>query len=158
MAEDKIIAPPELSSFCEKLHTTGARIVFTNGVFDLLHPGHVKYLDAARKLGTHLLVALNSDESTRLIKGGKRPLIPLQHRIEVVAALEAVQFVTWFEEETPLAAIHAVRPDVLVKGGDWPLDQIVGREFVKSYGGSVQTVPIVSGYSTTNIVEKILKS
>lgn len=158
MSGEKIVPPEKLSSVCENLRKQGSRIVFTNGIFDLLHPGHVEYLAKAREMGTHLVVAVNSDDSTRKIKGEKRPLVPLAQRMELLAALEAVSFVTWFNAETPLQIIRQVRPEVLVKGGDWSPDQIVGREFVESYGGSVETIPFLSGYSTTNIVERILKS
>jgi len=142
---------------CEQLHVRGARIVFTNGVFDLLHPGHTEYLRSARERGTHLVVALNTDDSTRKIKGDKRPLVPLSERIEVIAALEVVNVVTWFAEETPAQIIRAVRPDILVKGGDWQPDQIVGRDFVESCGGRVFSIPFIPGYSTTHIIERILK-
>jgi rfaE bifunctional protein nucleotidyltransferase chain/domain len=158
MPVEKIIAPEALSSFCENLRKQGARIVFTNGVFDLLHPGHVQYLAAARNYGTHLIVALNSDDSARRLKGKERPLVPLAQRMEVLAALTAVSVVTWFEEDTPLKVIQTARPDVLMKGGDWKVDDIVGKDFVESYGGKVETIPYLSGSSTTNIVERILKS
>jgi len=157
MSVDKIIAPGELSSYSLQIREGGARIVFTNGVFDLLHPGHVLYLRGAREHGTHLIVAVNSDESTLRIKGPKRPLIPLAARMEVLAAFTAVSAVTFFEEDTPLETIKKVRPDVLVKGGDWTPDKIIGREFVESYGGTVLSIPFVPGYSTTNLIEKISK-
>jgi len=157
MATQKIIPPAEVFVLCRKLQDGGAVLVFTNGVFDLLHPGHVQFLDAARKLGTHLVVALNSDESTRRIKGEKRPLVPLEQRLELMAALEAVSFITWFEEDTPAQIIRIVRPDVLVKGGDWKAEEIVGKDFVESCGGKVLTIPYLSGYSTSAIIERILK-
>ena len=158
MSLEKIIAPEVLSAFSEALHKQGARIVFTNGVFDLLHPGHVRYLAVARNYGSHLIVAVNSDDSAHRIKGKERPLVPLAQRMEVLAALTVVSAVTWFEEDTPLSIIRAVRPDVLIKGGDWKVQQIVGKEFVESYGGNVETIPYLAGSSTTNIVERILKS
>jgi rfaE bifunctional protein nucleotidyltransferase chain/domain len=151
----KLTAPAFLPVLCEELHRQQARIVFTNGVFDLLHPGHIQYLDAASKLGTQLIVALNSDDSVRRIKGPLRPVMKLEERLEVVAALEAVDFVTWFDEDTPAQIIRLVRPDVLVKGGDWKPESIVGKEFVESYGGRVLSLPFVSGYSTTSILQKI---
>jgi rfaE bifunctional protein nucleotidyltransferase chain/domain len=117
----------------------------------------VLYLSAARDLGSHLIVAVNSDESAGRIKGEKRPLVPLAARMEVLAALSSVNAVTFFEEDTPLKAIQAVRPDVLVKGGDWAPEKIVGREFVESYGGKVVTIPFVSGYSTSTLIDKIRK-
>ena len=155
--KEKIIPPAAIQAHCEKLRACGERIVFTNGVFDLLHAGHVQYLREARALGTRLLVALNTDESTKNIKGENRPLIPLMHRVEVLAAMEMVDCVTWFNENTPGAIIEMVKPDVLVKGGDWPVDQIAGRDFVESIGGRVLSLPFRSGNSTTNIVEAILK-
>lgn len=151
----KIIAPAFLPVLCEELHRQEARIVFTNGVFDLLHPGHIQYLDAASKLGTHLIVALNSDQSVQRIKGPLRPVMKLEERLEVLAALECVRFTTWFDEDTPAEIITLVKPEVLVKGGDWQPESIVGKEFVESYGGRVLSLPFVSGYSTTSILEKI---
>src|SRR5262245_28449742 len=153
--ESKIIAPAFLPVLCEELHRQGARIVFTNGVFDLLHPGHIKYLDAASKLGTHLIVALNTDESVHRIKGPLRPVMKLEERMEVLAALECIRFVTWFAEDTPAETIRMVKPDVLVKGGDWQPESIVGKDFVESYGGRVLSIPFVAGHSTTSILQKI---
>ena len=137
------------------LHLFKPCLVFTNGVFDLLHPGHIQYLDAASKLGTHLIIALNTDDSVRRIKGPLRPVMKLEERSEVLAALESVRFVTWFDEDTPALIIPLIRPDVLVKGGDWEPESIVGKEFVESYGGRVLSLPFVSGYSTTSILQKI---
>lgn len=151
----KIIASAFLPVLCEELHHKDACIVFTNGVFDLLHPGHIQYLDAASKLGTHLIVALNTDESVRRIKGQLRPVMRLEERLEVLAALESVRFVTWFDEDTPAEIIKLVKPDVLVKGGDWQPESIVGKDFVESYGGRVLSLRFVSGYSTTSILQKI---
>jgi len=155
MSAGTIIAPSDLSDFREKLRSRNSVLIFTNGVFDLLHPGHVQYLSDAKELGTHLIVALNSDTSTRKIKGGKRPLVPLEQRLEVLSALESVDFLTWFEEETPAEVIRVVQPDVLVKGGDWQVDQIVGKDFVESYGGKVLNIPFIPGYSTSAIIERI---
>jgi rfaE bifunctional protein nucleotidyltransferase chain/domain len=121
-----------------------------------LHPGHVRYLSEARSLGTHLIVGVNSDDSARRIKGEKRPLVPLEQRLEVLAALEPVSFVSWFEEDTPEQIIKRVRPHILIKGGDWQLDQIVGRDFVESCGGRVLTLPYSKDYSTSAIIKKIL--
>ena len=156
MSKEKIVSPQDLESLCQSLHSKGAMIVFTNGVFDLLHPGHVQYLTEAGQLGTHLLVALNTDASTRKIKGDKHPLLELEARMEVLAALEAVSLVTWFDEVTPADVIRLVRPDVLVKGGDWKTEEIVGKDFVESYGGRVLSLPFQKHYSTTNIVDRIL--
>jgi rfaE bifunctional protein nucleotidyltransferase chain/domain len=153
----KIIPPENLASLCEQLHTEGSILVFTNGVFDLLHPGHIHYLKEARGLGSHLIVALNTDDSTRKIKGEKRPLMSLEERAEILAAMEMISYVTWFTEESPEKVIRLVRPDVLVKGGDWQIDQIAGRDFVETYGGKVLSIPFVPGYSTSNIIDTITK-
>lgn len=142
---------------CERLHQEKAVVVFTNGIFDLLHPGHVQVLAEARALGTHLVVGLNTDASAAQLKGSRRPIMPLEHRLEVLAAFEVVSFVSWFDEDTPAEIVRKVRPDVLVKGGDWAPDQIVGRDFVESYGGKVLSLPFLPGYSTTAIIEKIIK-
>ena len=131
------------------------RVVFTNGVFDLLHVGHVDLLTAARALGDHLIVALNSDASVRRLKGPSRPVRSEAERAYVLAALEAVDAVTVFEQDTPLDVIRALRPDVLVKGGDYSLDTIVGRTEVESWGGRVQVVPLTPGQSTTRIIEAL---
>ncbi len=131
------------------------KIVFTNGCFDLLHRGHVTYLEKAKKLGSLLVVALNSDESVRMLdKGPGRPINCLEDRARVMAALECVDFVTWFGEETPREIITQLKPDVLVKGGDWKPDQIVGSTEVKSWGGKVKSIAFVPGKSTTQMIEK----
>jgi rfaE bifunctional protein nucleotidyltransferase chain/domain len=141
----------------EGLRRDGRSLVFTNGCFDLLHPGHVRYLAEARALGDALVVALNSDRSVRALKGEGRPILSQQERAELVAALEAVDYVTIFDEETPLELIAELLPDVLVKGGDWPLDQIVGREVVEGAGGRVVSLPYLEGSSTSDIIERIGK-
>lgn len=133
----------------------GRTIVFTNGVFDLLHPGHVRYLAEARRLGDVLVVGLNSDRSVRANKGADRPLTSELERAEILAALDAVDLVVIFDQDTPLAVITALQPDVLVKGADWAADAIVGREVVEARGGRVVRVPLMSGYSTSAIVEAI---
>jgi len=133
----------------------GKQLVFTNGCFDLIHAGHVRYLAQARALGDVLVVALNSDRSVRALKGEGRPILSEQERAEVIAALEAVDYVIVFDEETPRELIAALLPDVLVKGGDWPLDQIVGRDEVEAAGGKVLSLPYVEGSSTTEIIERI---
>lgn len=131
-------------------------IVFTNGVFDILHRGHVTCLAEARALGSSLIVALNSDGSVkRLDKGNDRPVNPLADRLALVAALEATTLVTWFESDTALELIEAIRPDVLVKGGDWPVDRIVGATEVRSWGGSVHSIPFRYPRSTTALLEQI---
>lgn len=154
---NKIIGPEELSSTCERLHQEKAVVVFTNGIFDILHPGHIQYLTEARALGTHLVVGLNTDASASRLKGSRRPIMPLEQRLEVLAAFEVVSFVSWFDEDTPAQIVRKVRPEVLVKGGDWTPEQIVGKEFVESYGGKVLSLPFLPGYSTTAIIEKIIK-
>jgi rfaE bifunctional protein nucleotidyltransferase chain/domain len=134
------------------------KLVFTNGCFDLLHPGHVAYLQQARKLGAGLIVALNSDDSVRKLKGPERPLNSLADRMEVIAALESVDYVTWFEEDTPLALIRKLRPKVLVKGGDWKAHQMVGAPDVLADGGKVKSLPYVEGKSTTKLIAKAKRS
>jgi D-beta-D-heptose 7-phosphate kinase/D-beta-D-heptose 1-phosphate adenosyltransferase len=133
----------------------GRRVVFTNGCFDLLHPGHVETLQKARSLGDALVVGVNSDRSVRAMKGAGRPIMPEVERAEILAALECVDGVVIFDEPTPREIIAALLPDVLVKGGDWASDQIVGRDEVEAAGGRVITIPTVTGYSTTAILEKI---
>ena len=132
------------------------RIVFTNGCFDIIHAGHCHYLSRARSLGDLLVVGLNSDSSVRRIKGPKRPVIPQEQRALVLDSLRPVDYVVIFEEDTPQRLIEAIRPDILVKGGDWELDKIVGREFVESYGGKVVTIPFEHDVSTSKIIERIL--
>lgn len=138
-----------------KMKRAGKRLVFTNGCFDLLHAGHVRYLSEARALGHALVVALNSDRSVRELKGEGRPILNEQERAEVIAALEAVDYVIIFDEETPRELIATLLPDVLVKGGDWPLDEIVGRDEVEAAGGRVLSLPYVEGSSTSDIIERI---
>lgn len=133
----------------------GKRIVFTNGCFDLLHAGHISYLKEARALGDLLVVGLNSDSSVRKLKGPSRPLQNQDDRAMILGALRMVDFVYIFDEETPVELIRAVKPDVLVKGGDWPAEKIVGGDFVRSYGGEVKTLQFVEGRSTSSLVEKM---
>lgn len=133
----------------------GRRVVFTNGCFDLLHPGHISSLEGARAHGDVLIVGLNSDHSVRQLKGAGRPIVPAAERAEILAALECVDAVIIFNDLTPRAVIAGLLPDVLVKGGDWAGDQIIGREEVEAAGGQVVSVPVVSGYSTTEILRKI---
>ena len=136
---------------------TGERIVFTNGCFDLLHIGHTRYLKEAKGLGDRLVVGLNSDDSVRqLAKGTDRPIVPADQRAEVLAALACVDYVTIFDEPDPLALIQALRPNILVKGGDWSTDRIVGKDFVEAQGGSVRNIPLVPDISTTAIIQRIL--
>jgi D-beta-D-heptose 7-phosphate kinase/D-beta-D-heptose 1-phosphate adenosyltransferase len=133
----------------------GKRVVFTNGCFDLLHPGHIRSLETARALGDVLVVGLNSDESVRALKGPGRPVIPELERAEILASLECVDAVLIFDELTPQRVIAALLPEVIVKGGDWPGNQIVGREEVEAAGGKVVLVDVVEGYSTSEILKKI---
>jgi rfaE bifunctional protein nucleotidyltransferase chain/domain len=131
------------------------KIVFTNGCFDILHPGHTRYLWAARQLGDYLVVAVNSDRSVKAVKGEGRPIMPAEERSELLAALSFVDGVVIFDEDNPLKIIQAILPDVLVKGGDWPVNKIIGADVVKGAGGEVKRIPFVSGYSTTGIIGKI---
>lgn len=140
-----------------RLRREGKRVVFTNGCFDLLHPGHVRYLKEARLLGDALIVAINSDRSVRVLKGEGRPILTEAERAEVLSALESVDYVTVFDEPTPQELITALLPDVLVKGGDWPVEEIVGRESVEAAGGQVLSLPYIEGSSTTEIIERIRK-
>ncbi len=140
----------------ERLRGEGQRVVFTNGCFDLLHPGHIRYLQQARALGDSLMVALNSDASVRKLKGEGRPILKQAERAEVLAALACVDYVTIFAEETPRELIAELLPDVLVKGGDWSVDTIVGREEVETAGGKVLSLAFIEGVSTTEIIERIL--
>lgn len=135
----------------------GKAVVFTNGCFDLLHLGHVRYLDAARALGDALVVGLNTDASVRVVKGPDRPIVPQVERAEVLAALAAVDLVVLFDESDPDALIAALRPDVLVKGADWAPDQIIGREVVEARGGVVKSVPLTPGASTSGLIARILE-
>lgn len=135
----------------------GEVIVFTNGCFDLLHIGHTRYLDEAKQLGERLVVGINSDESVRqLAKGANRPIVPDAQRAEVIAALECVDYVILFDEPDPLNLIKAIQPNVLVKGGDWTPERIVGKDFVEERGGCVRTIPLVPDISTTTIIQRIL--
>jgi len=131
------------------------RVVLTNGCFDLLHPGHIKLLEAARALGDALVVAINSDDSVRILKGPGRPVIPEAERAEILASLECVDAVIIFDELTPQKTVAALRPGILVKGGDWPGNQIIGREEVETAGGKVVLIDVVQGHSTTEILRKI---
>jgi D-beta-D-heptose 7-phosphate kinase/D-beta-D-heptose 1-phosphate adenosyltransferase len=154
--KDRILGPQQLCRELAPLRDRGLKIVFTNGCFDLLHVGHVRYLSRARELGDLLVVAINTDDSVRRLKGPSRPLQSQADRAEILAALESVDYVTFFEEDTPLAVITLLQPDVLVKGGDWPLQEIVGREVVESKGGIVVSLPYVKGASTTRLIDKAL--
>ena len=142
-------------AFIAALRSRGRVVVFTNGVFDLLHPGHLRYLKMARALGDALVVGLNADSSVRRNKGPERPVTKQDERAEILLALDCVDAVVYFDEETPAAIVSALQPDILVKGADWPADQIVGRDTVEARGGRVVRIPVEQGYSTTAILEKI---
>ena len=145
----------DLSAFITRLRAAGKTIVFTNGVFDLLHPGHVRYLQHARALGDALIVGVNSDRSVRANKGPGRPVTVEAERVELLESLACVDAVVVFDQDTPHEIISAVQPDVLVKGADWAEDAIVGRDIVEARGGRVVRVPVEPGYSTTAILAKI---
>jgi rfaE bifunctional protein nucleotidyltransferase chain/domain len=147
--------PREAAARLHEWRAEGARVVFTNGVFDLLHRGHVEYLEESAALGDRLVVAINDDASVRRLKGPSRPLVPAAERAALLAALECVDLVLVFEEDTPGRLIEEVAPDVLVKGGDWSVDRIVGRESVEARGGTVLNVPLREGLSTTALLERI---
>ncbi len=156
-ASAKVCSLAELVEHRTRLRAAGKRVVFTNGCFDLIHPGHVRYLAEARTLGDALIVAINSDRAVCELKGPSRPILNQDERAEVLAALEAIDFVVVFDDLDPRSTIVALLPDVLVKGGDWDLSQIIGREEVEAAGGLVRSLPFVPGVSTTDIVSRILK-
>ena len=151
----KILSIDELIAERARLRDAGRKLVFTNGVFDILHVGHVRYLEQARALGEALVVALNSDASVRALKGAGRPLINQDERAEILAALRAVSYVSVFDDVSPRALIADLLPDVLVKGGDYSLDEIHGREEVEAAGGRVVSLPFVEGVSTTSLLERM---
>ena len=154
---NKIVSLAALIEERRRLKLAGKRVVFTNGCFDLLHPGHVRYLRQARALGEALIVALNSDRSVRELKGPGRPILTEAERSEVMAALGCVDYVVVFDDPTPRETIAALLPDVLVKGGDWGIDRIVGREEVEAAGGQVLSLPFVEGCSTTDVIGRIVE-
>jgi len=141
---------------CERIKGLGKRVVFTNGCFDILHPGHTRYLYSAKKLGDFLVVALNSDHSVHIIKGPKRPILGQQARAELLAALECVDLIVIFDDDNPLKVISDLLPDILVKGDDWAEDEIIGADVVKKRGGEVKRIPFVAGFSTTDIIKMIV--
>jgi rfaE bifunctional protein nucleotidyltransferase chain/domain len=156
MAIEKIKTLEEVVEIRQRLRREGRKLVFTNGCFDILHAGHIRYLNQARAMGDALVLALNSDKSVRTLKGENRPIVPEDERAEVMAALACVDYVFLFDDLTPQRIIDAIVPDILVKGADWGISEIVGRETVEKAGGAVRNVPMVDGTSTTNIIEKIL--
>ena len=153
----KVLDFPHLLEQVRSLKHKGLKIVFTNGCFDLLHPGHIAYLQGARRMGDVLIVGLNSDRSVKVLKGTARPILTEVERAFVLSGLESVNFITIFDESTPLNLIRSILPDVLVKGADWGLSEIVGRKEVEDAGGKVVALPYEAGYSTSKIVERILK-
>jgi rfaE bifunctional protein nucleotidyltransferase chain/domain len=150
-----VLSSAEAVAFAARLRGEGQRVVFTNGVYDLLHPGHVRYLQAARAEGDALIVGVNSDRSVRALKGPHRPVHPQDERAELIAALACVDAAVVFDQDTPHEIITALQPDVLVKGADWPADQIVGREVVEARGGRVVRVHVVPGHSSTQLIERM---
>jgi D-beta-D-heptose 7-phosphate kinase/D-beta-D-heptose 1-phosphate adenosyltransferase len=152
-----VLARDAAVALVARLRAAGKRVVFTNGVFDLLHPGHLRYLRAARAEGDALIVGVNSDRSVRAVKGPGRPITPEMERAEILAGLDVVDAVVIFDEDTPGEIVAALQPDVLVKGADWAPDRIVGRETVETRGGRVVRVPVEPGYSTTAILDRIKK-
>jgi rfaE bifunctional protein nucleotidyltransferase chain/domain len=151
----KIKTLQETKEECEQLKASGQRVVFTNGCFDIIHPGHTRYLCAARDLGDHLIVAVNSDRSVMAIKGPERPVFSEQMRAELLAALSCVDTVLIFDEDNPLKVIKHLLPDILVKGGDWSEGTIIGADVVREAGGEVKRIPYINGFSSTDIINKI---
>ncbi len=151
----KIVPFSKIGSLASSLRTKKRRIVFTNGCFDLIHAGHIKYLNKAKALGDVLVVGINSDSSIKKIKGPKRPIVGQGDRAAIVAALRPVDYVSVFNDITPIKLIKAIRPDVLVKGADWQVKTIVGSDFVRSYGGRVKAISLVKGRSTSDLIRKI---
>ena len=155
---EKVVSRPEIAAIAAQARRDGRHIAFTNGCFDLLHVGHIRYLAAARDAADLLIVGVNDDASVRRLKGPTRPLVPDAARAEVLAALAAVDYVTLFSEDTPYELIRAVQPDLLVKGSDWAPDQVVGRDVVEARGGRVLLIPVVADFSTTTLVERLRSS
>jgi rfaE bifunctional protein nucleotidyltransferase chain/domain len=155
---DRVLTWEQTAAFVSAVRSAGQRIVFTNGVFDLLHPGHVRYLQHARSLGDLLIVGLNADASVRRNKGPDRPITAEYERAELLAALECVDAVVIFEQDTPAEVVRLIQPDILVKGADWPADQIVGRDTVEARGGRVVLVPVEQGHSTSSILNRIRRT
>jgi len=154
----KIVTRKNLVQSVTAVRKSGKRVVFTNGCFDILHVGHVRYLAAARSEGDILVVGLNSDQSVKALRKENRPIIPQDQRAEVLAGLGCVDYVTIFNAPDPLILIQAIKPDVLVKGADWAEDKIIGADFVKASGGKVVRVPVIPGISTSRIIQRIIKN
>ncbi|NUQ82207.1 MAG: D-glycero-beta-D-manno-heptose 1-phosphate adenylyltransferase [Bacteroidetes bacterium] len=153
----RILSLTEFIPIRKQLKAEGRKLVFTNGVFDILHKGHVEYLMKARNLGDAMVVAVNADSSVRRIKGDKRPINPQGDRAYLLAGLRCVDYVVFFEEDTPAAVIDAIIPDYLVKGADWDISKVVGREVVEAHGGRVLTIELTPDRSTTNVIEKVIR-
>ncbi|HBI22625.1 MAG TPA: D-glycero-beta-D-manno-heptose 1-phosphate adenylyltransferase [Nitrospiraceae bacterium] len=151
-----LIALEEFVPVIARLKQDGKRIVFTNGCFDIIHVGHIRYLKSAKELGDILVIGLNSDESVRKIKGDNRPIVSQGERAEVLSSIRSVDYVVIFNEPDPYNTIAAIKPDILIKGGDWAIDNIVGRDIVESYGGEVRTIPFVEGFSSSRIIGDVL--
>ena len=157
MSVKKIKNINAIKSIVARLRARRKKVVFTNGCFDLLHVGHIRYLRKARSLGDALVVGLNTDRSVRHIKGEKRPIVPQGERAEVLAALEFVDYVVLFDEPDPFSLIEKIKPTILVKGADWPKDKIIGRDVVEKAGGRVVRIPLVPGASSTGVIERIIR-
>lgn len=153
----KIVTQESAADKVNRWKKTGSTVVFTNGCFDLLHPGHIRYLESARNLGDRLVLGLNDDESVRRLKGHQRPILPIEDRAEILAGLEAIDLVVPFHEDTPRTLIILLRPDILVKGGDYRISEIAGADEVQSWGGKVKVLEFVAGKSTTSIIDRIRK-
>lgn len=155
MKNKKILSLKNVTEISKSLKKKQKKIVFTNGCFDILHVGHVKYLRKARECGDVLVLGINKDSSIKRLKGDDRPIVNEKDRAEVISELECVDYVVMFSEDTPYRLIRAIKPDVLVKGGDWAIEEIVGKDILDSYGGEVKRITLVKGRSTSNIIEKI---
>jgi D-beta-D-heptose 7-phosphate kinase/D-beta-D-heptose 1-phosphate adenosyltransferase len=152
------VSEDQLLSLVQQARSSGKKIVFTNGCFDILHAGHVSYLQEAKELGDCLIVAINGDDSIRRLKGSGRPINPMEQRAKVLAGLAAVDWVVSFTDDTPERLLKRLKPEVLVKGGDYTLDQVVGADIVRAYGGEVQVLRVVKGLSTTGIIERVMRN
>ncbi|RKY54863.1 MAG: D-glycero-beta-D-manno-heptose 1-phosphate adenylyltransferase [Candidatus Neomarinimicrobiota bacterium] len=154
----KLLSRAEVSAVSNSLKQDGKKVVFTNGCFDILHVGHIELLESAKSLGDILVVGLNSDDSVKRLKGTGRPINSVRERVRILSALEFVDYVVIFNEDTPYKLLQEVKPDFLIKGGDYSLDEIVGRNIVESYGGKVKVIQLLKGKSTTDIINKIMQS
>ena len=154
----KILSPEHAARWVRAFQKNGKKVVFTNGCFDLLHSGHVSYLEKARQMGDGLVIALNTDASVRRLKGPDRPLVGLKDRARVIASLACVDVVTWFTADTPEKIIKKLLPKILVKGGDWPIDKIIGADIVIAHGGEVKSLEYIEGHSTTKLIDKARKT